>query len=109
MVGMMDKGTGTTQMQPGGLAQLFAGNQPAVGGTPPAQIPQIAAPQYGGALTPSIEDAMAATRARMLARTPVVAPVAAPQRQQQLYVDRGNGGGARGAASGGNGNGWGGH
>jgi hypothetical protein len=86
MIGMMDKGgQGTTQV-PGqqpmqglgtGLAQLFANNQPAVAPTSPAQIPQIAAPQYGPSLMPSPEQAMAATRARMLARTPAQ-PLAQP-------------------------------
>lgn len=69
MIGLMDKNG-----QGGGLSQLFANNQPAVTQGAPMQIPQIAAPQYGPSLMPSPEQSAAATRARMLARTPTVAP-----------------------------------
>jgi hypothetical protein len=56
------------------LQQLFAGSQ---GYQPYHQtaIPQVSAPQYPGALTPSPDQAAQATAARMLARTPVAAPV----------------------------------
>lgn len=110
MIGLMDKGTGTTQVpgqQPqgmqglaSGLSQLFANNQPAVAPSAPMQVPQIAAPQYGPSLMPSPEEAMAATRARMLARTPVTAAPATPKRG---YWGGGYGGG-NGSAGGRGGN-----
>lgn len=73
------------------LSSLFMGNtgyQPMQG---QAQLPAIQAPQYGPALNPSPEQAAAATRARMLARTPapMAAPAAAPKKAE---VWRGNGG-----------------
>lgn len=128
MIGLMDKGGQGGQQSPvtpgqqmpsqqqgmplqglgAGLAQLFANSQPAVAQSAQTQIPQITAPQYGPSLMPSPEQAAAETRARMLARTPIAAaPVAQPKRQ--TFSSRGGeGGGARGASSGGNGNGWGG-
>lgn len=101
-------GNSNSTVQPGAnpMASLFAGNQ---GYQQPNQVAPIAQPQMQTPILPTPEQAAAATRARMLARTPMAAPVAAPQQRQQAYVDRGNGGGPRGAASGGNGNGWGGH
>lgn len=103
--GPMDKGTGTTQIpgqQQGNLgsmlSQLFASNQPAVAPGAPTQVPQIAAPQYGPSLMPSPEQAMAATRARMLARTPAVAAPAATPKRTPLGGFGGNGGsGGRGS------------
>lgn len=88
----MGKGGATTQQMPpgGGLAALFANNQPAVQtpvpqiSAPSQQVPQITAPQYGPPLAPSPDQAMAATRARMLARTPPPpAPVSGPTPEQQ--------------------------
>lgn len=105
MIGMMDKGAGTTQV-PGqqgnpmqglgsGLAQLFANNQPAVTQGAQIQLPQIAAPQYPGTLMPSPDQAAAATRARMLARNPLPAarPGAAPKRMTN--AERFGGGSSR--------------
>lgn len=113
MIGMMDKGSGTSQVPgqqsqipgqqvPGmgqglgaGLAQLFANNQPAVAQGAQTQLPQIAAPQYPGTLMPSPDQAAAATRARMLARNPlpVARPAAAPKRLTN--AERYGGGGNR--------------
>jgi len=107
-------GNSPSTVQPNGnpLASLFAGSQgyqqpqaPSAMAPPPPAIQQ---PGYGmPALTP--EQAAQATRARMLARTPLAPPVV--QQKQQAFVGGrgGEGGGARGASSGGNGNGWGGH
>ena len=107
MIGMMDKGSGTSQMPGqqmpgqqmppmgahgnGGLSALFQ-NLPQV---PQTQVPTIAAPQAPGTLMPSPEQAAAATRARMLARNPVVAaaPAAAPKRMTN--TDRYGGGHSR--------------
>jgi hypothetical protein len=66
----------------------------------PNQVAPIAAPQYPAALSPSLDQAAAATRARMLARTPVV-PVAPPKRQPVQMPDRGGNGSASGRGSGG--------
>lgn len=107
----------TPPMQPpggGGLAALFANNQPAVqpgsgmqmpgGQMPPPSMgkgagsPQIMAPQYGPPLMPSPQQAMEATRARMLARTPpppAVATAAAPVKTDPNVFTRNNNGGNR--------------
>lgn len=66
----------------------------------PNQVAPIAAPQYPAALSPSLDQAAAATRARMLARTPIVA--AAPKQRAPLSMaDRGGNGSASGRGSGG--------
>lgn len=73
------------------LSSLFMNNtgyQPVQSG----QLPTIQAPQYGQALTPSPEQAAAATRARMQARTPMAAPVSAPVVQKQDVRRGGEGG-----------------
>jgi hypothetical protein len=75
-------GHSSSTVQPNGsnLSQMFAQN-PGYQQTP--LQPRIAAPQYPAALSPSVEQAQAATVARMLARTPV-APAKAPRPQQQI-------------------------
>lgn len=94
MIGLMDKmgnGMGNSAQMPGGsqLSALFQ-NLPQV---PQTQVPQIAGPQYGPSLMPSPEQAAAATRARMLARTPMAAaPAAAPRVPKQLTGPGGEGG-----------------
>lgn len=80
------------------LQQLFMQNQTPgqnPGGYQQQPIAPIAAPQYGGPIQPTPEQAAAATQARMLARMPPVmaAPAAAPKRN---YVDRGGNGSAGG-------------
>lgn len=79
------------------LQQLFMQGMQAPGGgyQQPNQVAPIAAPQYGGALTPSPEQAAAATRARILARTPMAAPKGAPT-VNKPYIPRGGEGGSRG-------------
>lgn len=89
-----------------GLSQLFGQN---TGYQQPNAVAPITQPQLQTPILPTPEDAAAATRARMLARAPMAAPVAAPRKPQLVLQRYGEGGGARGAASGGNGNGWGGH
>lgn len=76
------------------LQQLFMQGMQSPGGgyQQPNQVAPIAAPQYGGALTPSPEQAAAATRARILARTPMAAPVAAPRAPKQITGRGGEGG-----------------
>lgn len=82
MIGLMDKSGmgGPVQTQPANnLAQLFQ-NLGYQGGYSQTPIAPISAPSAPGQLMPTPEQAAAATRARMLARTPVAAPVAAPKR-----------------------------
>lgn len=88
------------------LSQMFGGS---MGYQQPNQVTPIAQPTVQTPILPTPEQAAAATRARMLARTPMAAPAAAPQRVARDPNLGANGGGPRGAASGGNGNGWGGH
>lgn len=102
MIGLMDKGGQGTAQVPGqqnspmNLSALFQGlQQPAQ-----TQVPQIGAPQYGGSLMPSPEQAAAATRARMLARNPIMAPAAQPQRPA-FDPMRGGNGDSHGRGSGG--------
>ena len=78
------------------LQQLFMqGMQTPGGGYQQQPIAPIAAPQYGGALEPSPEQAAAATRARILARTPMAAPKGAPT-VNKPYIPRGGNGSAGG-------------
>lgn len=98
---------GSSSFTPQSLAGLFGANpgyaQP--NQVAPMQQPMSALPAQG--LT--AEQAAAATQARMLARSPMMAPAVAPRKMQMRDPNLGgNGGGARGAGSGGNGNGWGG-
>lgn len=60
-----------------GLQGRFLGNT----GYQQTPVPPIAAPQYGGPILPTPEQAAAATVARMQARTPMAAPAGAPMRQ----------------------------
>ena len=99
-------GNSTSTPQLNQLGQLFGGN---TGYQQPNQVAPIAQPQLQTPILPTPEDAAAATRARMLARNPMAAPATAPQRPANPVYRGGEGGGARGASSGGNGNGWGGH
>ena len=77
----------------GQMAQLFGQNP---GYQQPNQVAPIAQPSLQTPILPTPEQAAAATRARMLARSPMAAPVAAPQKQQQTYIPRGSEGGSRG-------------
>jgi hypothetical protein len=97
---------GNSQSTPQGMGQLFGQNP---GYQQPNQVAPITQPQLQTPILPTPEQAAAATRARMLARSPMAAPVAAPQKPQAYIQRGGEGGGPRGAASGGNGNGWSGH
>ncbi len=75
-----------------GLGQLFSQNP---GYQQPNQVAPIMQPQLQTPILPTPEQAAAATRARMLARSPMAAPVAAPQKPQS-YIQRGGEGGSRG-------------
>lgn len=79
------------------LSQLFAQNQ---GYQQPNQVAPIAAPLAQTPILPTPEQAAAATRARMLARSPMAAPVAAPK-QQSAGIQRGGNGDSHGRGSGG--------
>lgn len=89
------------QTQPMGgipqLASLFGGNL----GYQQNPLPQIMAPQYPAALTPTPQQAAAQTVAQMNALRPYVPPPAPVQRQQQPVLDRGGNGSAGGRGSGG--------
>lgn len=60
-----------------GLGQLYAGSP---GYQQPNQVAPIGQPQLQTPILPTPEQAAAATRARMAARTPMSAPAAAPKR-----------------------------
>lgn len=96
----------TVQPNANSLASLFGGSQ-GYQQQPAAPATQIQQPAYPmPSLTP--QQAALATQARMQARNPLVPP--AVQQQPANRIQRGGeGGGPRGASSGGNGNGWGGH
>lgn len=105
-------GTPSSTVQQNPLASLFGGSQGYQQPAQPQQMvpapPAIQQPGYGmPAMTP--QQAALATQARMLARNPPAPPVVQQQQPERTYVTHGEGGGPRGAASGGNGNGWGGH
>ncbi|AZO45881.1 hypothetical protein EJ076_34765 [Mesorhizobium sp. M7D.F.Ca.US.005.01.1.1] len=107
-------GNSPSTIQPNGnpLASLFAGSQGYQQPQQPQQMapppPALQQPGYGmPALTP--QQAALATQARMQARNPLIPPVVQQTQKTPAYIDHGNGGGPRGASSGGNGNGWGGH
>lgn len=80
-------GSTSSTVQPNGsqLSQLFAQN-PGYQQTP--LQPKITAPQYPAALSPSVEQAQAATVARMLARTPVAASAAPVKRPMAIMGTR---------------------
>lgn len=99
--------TSTIQGNNNPLASLFAGSQ-GYQQAPQQGAGAITQPTYPmPALTP--QQAALATQARMQARTPLAPPPVAPQKPANGIIRGGEGGGARGASSGGNGNGWGGH
>ncbi len=76
---MGGQSTSTPQGNGSQLSQLFSQN---TGYQQPNQVAPIAQPQYPAALTPSPEQAAAATQARLTARTPMTAPKGAPLRPQ---------------------------
>lgn len=88
---------GNSQSTPQGMGQLFGANP---GYQQPNQVAPITQPQLQTPILPTPEQAAAATRARMLARSPMAAPAAAPK-QQKPYVQRGGEGSASGRGSGG--------
>ncbi len=71
-----------------GLGQLFGQNP---GYQQPNQVAPITQPQLQTPILPTPEQAAAATRARMLARSPMAAPVAAPQKSMRDPNLGGNG------------------
>lgn len=74
------------------LQQLFMQQQGQSPGNPGGYqqqpIAPIAAPQYGGPIQPTPEQAAAATMARMQARTPMAAPAGAPKRADRQRTGR---------------------
>lgn len=83
MIGLADKGgAGGVQQTPGSQISALFGVNPGYQQTP--LNPAIAAPQYNaGGMMPTPDQAAAATRARIMARNPVVAAPAAPKPQDK--------------------------
>lgn len=94
---MGGQSSSTPQSADSQLQQLFMQSQPgSVGGyQQPNQIAPISAPQYPAPLTPTPEQAAAATQARMQARTPMAAPSGAPKTPKER-ISRGGEGSAGG-------------
>mgnify|MGYP001608882147 FL=1 len=80
----MGGSTSSTPMGNGSqLAQQFGQS---TGYQQPNAVAPIGQPQIQTPILPTPEQAAAATRARMQARTPMAAPVTAPVRQNQQYL-----------------------
>ncbi|RUW04051.1 MAG: hypothetical protein E5X94_00595 [Mesorhizobium sp.] len=90
----------TPQIGPSPMGAVTPGTNAPFHGYMQTPIAPISAPQYPGALSPSLAETQAATVARMLARTPVMAaPTAAPKKPvEERHGGSGNGRGGLGGA-----------